>query len=673
VTAALAGATVGEGRASIWERLRVRPWLVAVLLGLAGLLLVSVGFWRAGIAWDEPHTIIPGTSYVEWIFGLPKTFSWQSIDHYWSLNYQHPPLTKVLMGFVIYLAGPFAQPLFAARVVSVLAFGLTAALLYLFLRREVNGRVALFGTIAFLLLPRVTAEAQFATLDSMMMLTWFLASWAFYRGMREPRGALWFGLAYGLALLTKLNSFYLPFLLFAWAILQMGRRMETIIILGGLIIAAGLTALGWGTPTWVSLVGLAAVVGLRLAVGRRLFDLNGRTGLAFFILTVAFLVRGLGGLGAWYLPRLTQVSAGPMLLGFLPVTAVGVWVILRRVKPGTALANLVALFTISPVVFLVGWPWLWPQPVSRFAQYLTYHGAGVLVSWIDPTYVQYYAQRILIPVYYLRTAYVDVVAPWHYPWVLVLATTPLLLAWPLLTGLLRTLRRSLGDACSGFLIVQALGILLVHSLPWVPKYDGVRLFLPVFPFLAACMGVGIDRFCARRRLYDADGPFGWWVVLGALLLLQASVAVFRPPLGSTYYSLVVAGGRGARYLGLETSYWGEGFDWKMIRTLNSRLPVGGRVIFVAVGEFVPDLLKAMGELPKDMEVVPLQAVRDGGADFAVVAEREGWLLKEGLNPEFVDRLAPIESTRTSTAIICRLLNAKLLLGGVQPPVTGKGS
>jgi len=660
-----------DGRASLWERLRVRPWLVAVLLGLAGVLLVSVGSWRAGVAWDEPHFVYAAVKNAEWIFGLPNTLSREGIDTYWSFGYQHPPLSKVLMGLAIYLAGPFTQPLFAARIISVLAFGLTAGLLYLFLRREVNGRVALYATVAFLLLPRVAAEAQFATIDTMMMLTWLLASWAFYRGMKEPRQALWFGLAFGLALLTKLNSFFLPFLLFGWAVLQMGRRMDTVIILGALVIAAGLTALGWGTPTWVSLAGLAAVVGLRLVAGPRLFDLGGRFGLALFILTVAFLVRGVAGLAAYYLPRVTQVSAGPMLLGFLPVTAVGVWLILRRVKPGTALANLVALFTISPVVLLVGWPWLWPQPVARFAQYLTYQGAGVLVSWIDPNYVQY-IQRMVIPVYYLRTAYVDVIAPWHYPWVLALATTPLLLAWPLLTGLLRSLRRSLGDASSGFLVVQALGILFIHSLPWAPKYDGVRLFLPVFPFLAACMGVGIDRFCERRRLYEVDGRFGWWVVLGVLLFLQASVAVSRPPLGSTYYSLVVAGRRGARYLGLETSYWGEGFDWKLTHTLASRLPVKGRVIFVAIGEFVPNLLKDMGELPQDMEVVPLQALRDGGADFAVVAEREGWLLREGLDPEFVDRLAPIQGSQTGTTIICRLLKATQLLGGVRPPVTGKG-
>jgi len=666
------GDTLVDRPTTLWEKLGVRPWLVAVLAGLTGVLLASLGAVRAGIAWDEPHTIFPSIMYAEWLFGLPNTLSWHSINEYWRWYYMHPPLTKMLMGLFIYGLGPFAQPLFAARVVSVLAFGLTTGLLYVFLRREVNGRVALYATIALLLLPRVTAEAQFATLDTMMMLTWFLASWAFYRGMKEPRGAIWFGLAYGLALLTKLNSFFLPFLLFAWVILQMGRRMDTIIILGGLLIAAGLTALGWATPTWVSLVGLAVIVGLRFIVGPRLFDLTKRSGFALFILTVAFLVRGLAGLAGSYLPRLTQVSAGPMLLALLPVTALGVWAILRRIKPGTALANLVALFTISPVVFLAGWPWLWEQPVARFAQYVTYHGAGVLVSWIDPNYVQFYAQRILIPVYYLGRAYVERIAPWHYSWVLVLATTPLVLAWPLLTGFLRALRRSLREPLAGFVVVQVLGILLVHSLPWAPKYDGVRLFLPIFPFVAACVGMGVDRFCERRRLYERDGPYGWWLVLAVLLLLQTTVTLLRQPLGSTYYSLVVGGDRGARYLGLETSYWGEGFDWKLVRALESRLHPGERVIFECIGEGVPAMLKDMGELPQDMEVVPFGAFRSGGAEFAVIAQREGWLLRDGLDPEFINMLAPIKSTQVGTTIICRLVKARQLVGGVRPPVTTEG-
>ena len=666
-----AGAEEAKPRVSIWERLRARPWLVAVLLGLVALLMLAASFWRPGIAWDEPHTLIPGLQYAEWLFGLPKTLTTNAIDHYWHINFQHPPLAKVLMGLAIYILSPFAHPLFAARLVSVLTYGGLVALLYLFVRRHAGGHVAFYTAVAFLLLPRVMAEAQFATLDTMMMLTWFLASWTFYEGMKEPRRALWFGLAFGLALLTKLNAFFLPFILFGWGMVRIGRQMEAVIILGSLLIAAGLAGLSVATPLWVSMVALVVIAGLRLIGGRRVLDVRTSLGLAIFVLTSACMFRGVGVLFVRAMPALKVASAGSMLLWMLPVAAVGVWVIVRRSKPGTPLANLVAMLTISPVVFLVGWPFLWPRPVERLAQYFTYHGAGILVSWMDPSYVQFFAQRMLIPVYYLRTAYVGHVAPWHYPWLLVLATTPLVLAWPLITGALRALRRSLTDGFSGFVIMQALGILLIHSLPRVPRYDGVRLFLPVFPFLAVCIGMGIERFCERRRLYEPYGPPWLWLVLVLLLVMQTLVAVSTQPFGSAYYSMTVAGKGGARHLGLETSYWGEGFDWKMMRVLEDRYRPGDRVIFVCIGEFVPEMLKSMRALPEDLEVVPLSRFREDktSADYAVVAQREGWLLREGLSPKFMERLAPVKSTSGGGTIICRLVTAGQLSGGVREPVS----
>ena len=657
---------------TIWEKLRARPWLVAVLMGLVGVLLVAGGALRAGIAWDEPHTVWPGMFYAEWLFGLPKTLTAEAIDYYWRLNFQHPPLAKMLVGLSAYILGPFTYPLFAGRLVSVLTYGAMVGLLYLFVRKEVGGRIALYSSIGFLLLPRVAAQAQFATLDTMMMLTWFLASWAFYKGMKEPRWALWFGLAFGLALLTKLNAFFLPFLLFGWGVMRIGRQVEAVIILGGLLIAAALAVLSVPTPLWVMVVALGVIAGLRLIGGRRVLDVGTRLGLAVFIVTSAGLFRGLGVLLSRAMPWLKVASAGPMLLWMVPVAVVGVWVVLRRSRPGTPLANLVAMATISPVVFLLGWPWLWPQPVGRLAQYLTYHGGGILVSWIDPNYVQFFTQRILIPVYYLRTAYVDQIAPWHYPWLLVLATTPVVLAWPLLSGALRALRRSLSDGFSGFIIIQVLGTLLIHSLPRVPKYDGVRLFLPVFPFVAILIGIGVERFCQRRRLYEPYGPHWWWLVLVLVVALQTLVMLFWQPFGSAYYGWTVAGVRGARYLGLETSYWGEGFDWKMIRALEDRYRPGDRVVFESIGEFVPNMLKDMGALPEDLEVVSLQALRTGEADYAVVAQREGWLLKNGLNPKFIERLAPLNSTSAGSTIIARLVTAGQLRGGVREPVTDTG-
>ena len=29
--------------------------------------------------------------------------------------------------------------------------------------------------------------------------------------------------------------------------------------------------------------------------------------------------------------------------------------------------------TLGPVVYLLGWPWLWPDPLRRFGEYLAFH------------------------------------------------------------------------------------------------------------------------------------------------------------------------------------------------------------------------------------------------------------------------------------------------------------
>jgi len=656
------------GKMTVWQHFRARPGLVAILFGLMAFLALSMSFWRPGIAWDEPHTVAPGFIYAQWVFSMWNKLSPEAIVQAWGSNFQHPPLAKVLMGLVSWaLLQGGTQPLFSSRLVSVMAYSLVVTLLYVFVRRQAGGRVALYSTIAFLLLPRVMAEAQFATLDATMMLTWFLASWAFYEGMKEPRRAIWFGVAFGLALLTKLNSFFLPFVLFGWVIVQMSRRMDTLIILGALVIAAGLTALSFTTPTWVSLVSLVAIVGLRVFVGAKVLDVTTRVGLSVFILTVAFLIRGAVGLITWQLPVIREATGAQMLLVLLPLAAAGVFVILRRVRPGTALPNLVAMLTISPLVFLVGWPWLWPEPVAQFAKYLTYQGAGDLVLWIDPRrYSMFLTSRMVVPVYYLGKEYIENYAPWHYPWVLVWATTPIVLAWPMVTGVLRAVRMTLKDTFAGFVAVQVLGILLIHSLPWAPKYDGVRLFLPVFPFLAIGIGMGIERFCERKRLYEEDGPHGWWAILGVLLAVQAVTVIGVQPFGTSYYSMTVGGASGAHYLGFETSYWGEGLDWEMVKDLRMRLMSGDRVTFVAIGEFVPEMLISMGELPEHTKVVPLGAFKEGDVEYAVVAQREGWLKMVGINPTFVSKyLAPIKSTVTSTGVVtCRLLSGSQLIGGL---------
>jgi len=129
-------------------------------------------------------------------------------------------------------------------------------------------------------------------------------------------------------------------------------------------------------------------------------------------------------------------------------------------------------------------------------------------------------------------------------------------------------------------------VLGAFSTPWLPCYDGVRLLLPAFPFLAILAGVGAQvgwEWAARRWRRRRRVPR----VLAGLLILGhlGSVALIHP-YELSYYNGLVGGLWGAEKLGLETTYWHDVVDGKVMAWLNRHCPVGSRIAFYPVGEFV---------------------------------------------------------------------------------------
>jgi hypothetical protein len=188
-------------------------------------------------------------------------------------------------------------------------------------------------------------------------------------------------------------------------------------------------------------------------------------------------------------------------------------------------------------------------------------------------------------------------------------------------------------------------------LPWAPKYDGVRLFLPAFPFLAVLTGVGLEaifRWVGRwRERWRRAGV----TAAGVLLLAQGAGLIWAWPFHLTYYNMLVGGLGGAQKLGFETIYWGEAFDrqaWAALEQLAARPGrIGGaagpgevadltkpsgaepakvRVAFVGVAKEVPEFLEQYGYLSDSFLPLDPQAV---GAEYLVVARREGSLAREG--------------------------------------------
>ena len=155
------------------------------------------------------------------------------------------------------------------------------------------------------------------------------------------------------------------------------------------------------------------------------------------------------------------------------------------------------------------------------------------------------------------------------------------------------------------------------ALPGVPKYDGIRLMLPAYPFLAALAAAG------AVAAWDSLGRARRWAGAASVALLAAwlllPVAAFHP-YQLCYYGELVGGPWGAAKIGFETTYWDDTFDGKALAWLNQNVPPKGKVAFVAVGDFIWQDYQAFGEARPDIH----EAAFDGDWDYLVVVPRQGW-------------------------------------------------
>jgi len=274
--------------------------------------------------------------------------------------------------------------------------------------------------------------------------------------------------------------------------------------------------------------------------------------------------------GAWRASALSGLCFGLALLTkinavFLPLVLVG-WGLGFHGK--RAIRPLLWTFGVGAVVFFVGWPWLWYETAAR------------LWGYLRPTW------RTPIPLMYFGEVYADKAAPWHYPIVLTMTTIPVGILFLVLVGTAKAVRRLKDSPMLALLVINVAVAIGPFMLPWLPKYDGVRLFLPAFPFLALLAGVGGQRCWAwvaerwRRR------PRLPLCAAAVFFLSQAGAVALIHPCELSYYNALVGGLWGAEKLGLETTYWHDVVNRRLFRWLNRHGQVGHRIAFYPVGEFV---------------------------------------------------------------------------------------
>jgi hypothetical protein len=253
---------------------------------------------------------------------------------------------------------------------------------------------------------------------------------------------------------------------------------------------------------------------------------------------------------------------------------------------------------IGPGIFIYGWPRLWFDTWGRIDWYFTFH-----------------AKHDYYNIEYLHQTYFQPPFPMSMPYLLVLATVPLvtlvamaygvasrwrsLLAPVLPAGMLQPIADG-DDAVAGdtrddrrrtafFWFFNMNLPIFIIALPKVPHFGGTKHWHPAYPFLCLFAGTGLV-FCAAqlarliRREANASAEArrrwltaGFATLLGVLVVTPAVMETKQShPHGLSHYTPVVGGPAGGADLGLNRGFWGYETgaitDW-----LNQHLPNGGRV------------------------------------------------------------------------------------------------
>ncbi len=321
------------------------------------------------------------------------------------------------------------------------------------------------------------------------------------------------------------------------------------------------------------------------------------------------------------LALLTKIQA---VLIPIPVIIWALWKWrLKAIKP------LLCWGGVGVLVFFAGWPWLWFDPVGHLSEYLG-RTTGRVAIYID----------------YFGTKYADRDVPWHYPWVMLLVTIPLGLLVLALIGGWKTGRRSEAEreqrSSGGVLLIGSLlWPLMLFSWPGITVYDGVRLFLMVFPMAAILIGVGAAQSC--EWLQQQFSMRVARTAVGLLILTQAYAAFAFSPCWLSYYSLLTGGLQGANALGMEVTYWGDSITAEMLHDVVERVPENSYLQLAPI--LHPAYIQMLQETPevkrKGIKLIPFDSERQGVSEYVLYFQRKPYLPEE---------LQPRESAAWQTEI-----------------------
>lgn len=278
----------------------------------------------------------------------------------------------------------------------------------------------------------------------------------------------------------------------------------------------------------------------------------------------------------------------------------------------------------APLAAWAIWPWMWDDTVARIAEYRRFIAEHAHQGvWYFGEKWNFDADRL----------------PVTYPLFIAHLTAPaalLALFWTgTIAGLTRLAWRRGLPAHAYLAALATLAPFLASSLPGTPKYDGARLFFPVFSGAALLTVIGLF-WLARwiRKRWRKPPAFMNGALIAAGVFLILAVPLSRPSVD--YYNLPVQLMTKGRFP-FEQTYWGNAFNPRVVEDLNEMMPPDARVKTRAFQGLIFSIYQDWGVLrgdivfdgppPYDAHLIHTRRGFWGQADWAIYSMRDplaGW-------------------------------------------------
>jgi hypothetical protein len=188
-----------------------------------------------------------------------------------------------------------------------------------------------------------------------------------------------------------------------------------------------------------------------------------------------------------------------------------------------------------------------------------------------------------------------------------------------------TIIRDKNKRWSGFwLFLNMFSLLFLRALPATPVHDGVRMFVPAFPFLAMIAGIGAavlwngtfwNKIFENKIFCNVKGKFKkncLCTKLGVLLIYVASLfnIFWYAPQWLSFYNLAIGGLRGAAQAGMEPTYYWDGFDDEVLQWLRKNTESSDKIAFSVHSPETISLYFSMKKFQINFEIPPVTTTSD---------------------------------------------------------------